>query len=79
MAGHCARIHNSKRLQIILAILSDCRWHTTLEISEESARRGWRNMAVSAAIKEVRDNDIPVACRRVGGAKVPTWEYRLGR
>ena len=77
MAGNYAKLHNSKRLQIIMAILADGQWHTTWEIAEESAKRGWRNQAVASAISELRDNGIDISCQRVPGADTPTWEYQL--
>ncbi len=78
MAGNFAKLYSSTRLQIIMAILSDGQWHTTWDLAEKSAARGWRNQAVSATVKEIRDNGIAIACRRVKDADQPTWEYRLG-
>ena len=78
MAGNFAKLYSSTRLQIIMAILADGQWHTTLNLAEMSAARGWRNQAVSATVKEIRDNGIAIACRRVKDADQPTWEYRLG-
>ena len=65
-----ASLAQSPRLQRVLAYLSDCKEHSTLEIAQ-----GARVCAVSAAISELRENGIAVACRRQKGV----YFYNLGK
>jgi len=67
-----AILKNSDRLQRLLEFISDGEWHSTREIN-----RGANIEAVSAACAELRDNGIPVICRRRKGIK-DVWEYSMG-
>lgn len=64
-----ASLQHSERLKRVLAYLSDCKEHSTLEIAQ-----GARVCAVSAAVSELRENGIAVACRREKGV----YFYKLG-
>lgn len=65
-----AALTSSKRLQRVLAVLSDCAEHSTMDIIREA-----RVCAVNSIVAELRTNGIAVACRRDRGV----WYYRLGR
>lgn len=64
-----AILQHSDRLKRVLAYLSDCKEHSTLEIAQ-----GARVCAVSAAVSELRENGIAVTCRRDKGV----YFYKLG-
>lgn len=66
---HAARIDHSPRLQRVLALLSDGRWYSTLDIVV-----GAGVCAVNSCIAELRANGLPIVCRRVGRDR---FEYRL--
>ncbi|MCX8017381.1 MAG: hypothetical protein N2690_05725 [Rhodocyclaceae bacterium] len=66
---HAARIERSARLQRVLRLLADGRWHSTLDIVN-----GAGVCAVNSCIAELRANGYAVACRRVGQER---FEYRL--
>lgn len=66
---HAARLDKSDRLQRVLALLEDGRWHSTLDIVI-----GAGVCAVNSCIAELRANGYSVACRRVGKDR---FEYRL--
>lgn len=71
---HYAKLSESKRLQRVLALLSDYRPHTTREIIESA-----NVCAVNSIKAELKANGIPVDCRFVRrtneGASV--YEYQL--
>ena len=62
-----ARLAHSERLQRVDSLLSDGRWHSTLDILT-----GARICAVNSAISELRANGRPIVCRRDGDV----WFYR---
>lgn len=66
---HSARLHRSARLQRVLALLSDGRPHSTLDIVMAAGV-----CAVNSCIAELRDNGIGIRCRREGDI----WYYQLG-
>lgn len=66
---HAAKIETSSRLQKVLDVLQDRRWHSTLEIMQRTSL-----CAVGSAISEIRANGISVECRCVGKGR---YEYRL--
>lgn len=66
---HAARLEKSERLQRVLALLEDGRWHSTLDIVI-----GAGVCAVNSCIAELRANGIAIACRRVGKDR---FEYRM--
>jgi len=67
---HAARLDKSTRLQRVLRLLSDGRWHGTRDIIALA-----RVCAVNSCVSELRANGLPVACRCVGRG---LFEYRLG-
>jgi hypothetical protein len=80
MSNHHAKLENSRRLQVLAAILSDGREHSTLDLEVALRERGIINLAISPTISELRTNGFPIPpARRVKGAERPTWVYRMGR
>lgn len=67
---HCASLSTSRRLQRVLAVLSDCQEHSTMEIVNRASV-----CAVNSIVAELRANGIAIACRRDRGI----FYYRLGR
>ncbi len=67
---NAARLDRSPRLQRVLVLLGDGRWHSTLDIII-----GAGVCAVNSCVSELRVNGIPIACRRVGKER---FEYRIG-
>lgn len=65
---HAARLARSPRLRRVLALLSDGREHSTLEIVT-----GAKVCAVNSIIAELRVNGAEINCRRVGDV----WLYRM--
>ena len=63
-----ANIHNSDRLQRVLAVLMDKKAHTTRDI----IRKG-KVCAVNSCIAELRANGIQIECER----KKDRWFYAL--
>lgn len=59
MPMHAARISASPRLQRVLALLADGRWHTTRTI----VRRA-HVMAVNACVAELRHHGAVIECRQ---------------
>lgn len=68
---HAARMENSPRLRRTLQVLSDCEWHSTLNLIQNAAI-----CAVNSAISELRApvNGYQIECKRVSKS---VWEYRL--
>jgi len=66
---HAANLKTSARLQKVLNVLMDRRWHSTLEIMQRTYL-----CAVGSAVSEIRANGIDVKCRCVGHGR---YEYRL--
>jgi len=66
---HYAKLRNSRRLQRVLALLSDGREHSTRDIIMRA-----QVCAVNSIIAELRANGLPVTCRVCGGV----YLYRLG-
>jgi hypothetical protein len=62
-----ANITTSERLQRVAQFLTDGRERSTMEIIREC-----NVCAVNSIIAELRDNGLPVHCRREGD----TWYYR---
>lgn len=65
-----ARLDKSERLQRVLKLLKDRKWHTTRTIIKQA-----HVCAVNSIASELRKNGHPVECKRVGDV----WRYRLGR
>lgn len=63
-----AKLENSGRLQRVLALLSDGRAYTTLEIVIAAGV-----CAVNSCIAELRANGIAIACQREGDL----WYYQI--
>jgi hypothetical protein len=55
---HYAKLENSKRLQRLLSFLSSGREYTTIQIMQQASIA-----AVSAAVCELRENNILINCR----------------
>lgn len=68
---HYARAEHSRRLQRVLGVLSDRRWHTTREI----IRLG-QVCAVNTIVSELRRNGFVVECQCV---TTGVYQYRLVR
>lgn len=66
---HAASLEKSDRLKRVHALLSDGRWHSTLDIVI-----GAGVCAVNSCIAELRANGLRIECRRVGRER---YEYRL--
>lgn len=66
---NAARLDRSQRLQRVLSLLEDGRWHSTLDIVI-----GAGVCAVNSCVAELRANGLRIACRRVGKER---FEYRL--
>lgn len=64
-----AKLEKSERLQLVLSLLEDGRWHSTLDIVI-----GAGVCAVNSCVAELRANGLRIACRRVGRDR---FEYRL--
>lgn len=67
---HSASLSTSRRLQRVLAVLSDCQEHSTMEIVKRA-----HVCAVNSIVSELRANGIAISCRRDRGV----YFYRLGR
>jgi len=70
---HHARLETSPRLQKLLAVLSDCLWHSTAELTHRC-----HNYAVGTSVSELRANGKRIETRLVkmpSGARL--YEYRL--
>ena len=71
-----ARLENSARLQRVLEVLKDGKWHTSLEIAMKA-----RTVAPGSCISELRTNGFDIECRyretTEEGRRV--FEYRLKR
>lgn len=71
-----ARLENSARLQRVLEVLKDGKWHTSLEIAMKA-----RTVAPGSCISELRTNGFDIECRyretTEDGRRV--FEYRLKR
>jgi len=65
---NAATIENSDRLRRVLAVLSDGREYTTLDIIAYA-----RVCAVNSCIAELRHGGFDIRCRRQGDK----WFYRL--
>ncbi|MCX8016637.1 MAG: hypothetical protein N2690_01850 [Rhodocyclaceae bacterium] len=63
-----ARLERSARLQRVAELLADGRWYSTLDIIV-----GAGVCAVNSCIAELRQNGIPIECRRVARER---FEYR---
>ena len=74
--NHHARVENSARLQRVLDVLSDGRWHSSLEIAMKA-----RTVAPGSCVAELRSNGFDIECRyretTEEGRRV--FEYRLKR
>lgn len=66
---HAAKIETSDRLQKVLNVLQDRKWHSTLDIMHQTYL-----CAVGSAISELRANGVSVECRCAGKGR---YEYRL--
>lgn len=72
---HAASIDSSPRLRRVLALLSDGREHSTLDIAQ-----GARVCAVNSCVAELRANGVPIECRQVSEPLFGrVWLYCLGR
>lgn len=72
---HAAVLARSKRLQRVLGLLSDGRWHSTRDIVDRA-----HVCAVSSCIAELRWNGALIETRRrpaLAGDSPSVWEYRL--
>jgi biotin operon repressor len=67
---HYARIESSDRLRKVLAMLSDMRPHSTMEIILAA-----EVCAVNSIIAELRMNGFTIDCHRQKGKM--SWEYTL--
>ena len=72
MGMHAASLANSPRLQRVLALLSDGRRHSTLEIT-----RSCRTVAASACIGELRRNGCTIETTLERGPEARIYYYRL--
>lgn len=63
-----AKVESSPRLQRVLAVLKDCRPHTTLDIIAYA-----RVCAVNSCVAELRENGYDIDCTRKGDI----WHYQL--
>ena len=66
---HVANLATSKRLQRVLAVLSDGSWHGTFDIMQKT-----QLCAVGSAVSELRANRQGIESRCVGHGR---YEYRL--
>ena len=72
---HAARPSHSKRLQRVLALLSDGQWHSTRDIVDRA-----HVCAVNSCIAELRWNGCWIETRRrpaLAGDSAVVFEYRL--
>lgn len=67
---HAAKIGTSERLQKVLAILEDGKWHGSFELMNQT-----KLVAIGSAISELRANGCKVESRCLGQGR---YEYRLG-
>lgn len=70
---NAGNIERCERLQRILFVLSDFRWHSNRELLESTGVH-----AYSTAVSELRANGFPILCRPVKGAR-GMYEYRMLR
>ena len=66
---HAAKLDKSERLQRVLNILQDRRWHSTRDIVNEADV-----CAVNSIISELRRNGIAIECECFGKGR---YHYRL--
>ena len=70
---HAAAVARSPRLQRVLRVLSDGRWHSTLAIQTLAS-----TVATSTCVAELRACGHAVECRRRARPDgSPVWEYRM--
>ena len=71
-----ARLENSTRLQRVLEVLKDGKWHTSLEIAMKA-----RTVAPGSCISELRTNGFDIECRyrETTEEGMRVFEYRLKR
>jgi hypothetical protein len=74
-ASHAAKVSTSSRLQAVLDVLSDGRWHSSYELTMKT-----HSVAPHSDLHEIRQNGYPVEQRYNGetpnGRRIS--EYRLG-
>lgn len=63
-----ANIENSLRLQKVITVLKDKKWHSTMDIIKRA-----EVCAVSSIITELRFNGYDIKCKR----EVNKWLYQL--
>ena len=67
-----ARLAHSPRLQRVLAVLSDAREHSTLDLV-----RATDVLAINSVIHELRCNGYDIACRSAKRRGRRVWLYQL--